>query len=399
MAPKDNPGTGPDDTGDIARMIREGNDILAETKAEQARLAERLDAIEAKAGRDRLSVKGADLDRAAETKDDRDHCAAFAAWLKAPGDHNTKQRLAQIEEKAASGATDAAGGFLVPELISRPLLRRARDMNMLRPICRVIGVASGDVVLPLANSASTSGWVGETDTRTATTEDTLSGPKPSFGTLFANISATEELVGDAVFDVAGWFTLEAAEKLAEAEMAAIVSGNGTNKPTGFLHVAPEAGADGTRTAGALKYIPTGAASTLGSDPFDALMELVHDLKAGYRQNGRFVMNSSTAGQLRKAKDADGNYMWAPSLEAGQPDRLLGYPVVIAEAMPDIGADAHPIAFGDFSRGYVLADRGGLRVTLDDNITTPGQVRWYIRRRVGGIVYDEHAVRCLKVASS
>jgi HK97 family phage major capsid protein len=108
------------------------------------------------------------------------------------------------------------------------------------------------------------------------------------------------------------------------------------------------------------------------------------------------MNSQTAGTIRKLKDAEGRFIWADGLAAAEPARLLGYPVVIAEGMPGGADEACPIAFGDFGRAFILAENGGLRITIDDNITVPGQVRWYIRARLGGCVYDNKAVRVLKV---
>ena len=379
------------DLSEIKDLVEQGNDAFS---AKAAELSDRLDQIETRANR-----PGAPI--VADTKSDP-HADAFAAWLRDPRNDTKRHELASIEAKQASGLSDAAGGFMVPELIARPLLMRARDSNTLRPVVRQIEVASGDVILPLSNADATSGWAGETDTRTGTTEPTLTGPKPTFGTLFANIEATEELVMDAAFDVGTWFSQEAGAALGEAEAIAIVSGNGTAKPTGILATAPESGVDGSRTAGAFKYLASGTADTLGADPSDIqdlLVNLVYDLKAQYRQAGRWVMNSATAGVVRKLKDADGRMLWSDGLGANEPARLLGFPVTLSEAMPDIAADAHPIAFGDFTRGYVLADRGGLRVTIDDNVTVPGVVKWYIRRRVGGIGYDTHAVRFAKCAAS
>ncbi|WP_101067715.1 phage major capsid protein [Roseovarius salinarum] len=380
-----------DQLNEIQNLVEQGNDAFS---AKAAELSDRLDQIETQMGR-----PGAPGVKAEESDP---HSDAFSAWLRDPRNDTKRHALADVEAKQASGTSDAAGGFIVPELIARPLLMRARDANTLRPIVRRIEVASGDVILPLSNADATSGWAGETDTRTGTTEPTLTGPKPTFGTLYALVEATEELVTDAAFNVADWFTMEAGAALGEAEAIAMVSGNGTNKPTGILHTAPEAGADGSRTAGAFKYLPSGTADTLGADPSavqDLLVNLVYDLKAQYRQAGRWLMNSATAGEVRKLKDADGRMLWSDGLGASEPARLLGFPVTLSEAMPSIGADAHPIAFGDFSRGYVLADRGGLRVTVDDNVTQPGRVRWYIRRRIGGIGYDTHAVRFAKCATS
>lgn len=381
------------DRAELKSAVEDLSETVADVKewrAESKQLAERLDGIETRMNRPAGVANAAEPD---------EHLQAFTSWLRDPRSDAKRHQLADIQAKAASGTSDAAGGYAVPEVIANPLLMRARDANTLRPIVRNIAVASGDVVLPLSNADASSGWAGEDDTRNATTVPTLSGPRPTFGTNYAYVTATEELVSDFAFDVASWFTMEAGAALGEAEATAMVSGNGSKKPTGMLNVAPESGADGTRTAGAFKYIATGVADDFSEDPSDDLVNLVYDLKAQYRTAGRWVMNSATAGLIRKFKDSDGRMIWSDGLAAMEPARLLGYPVTISEAMPDLVADAHPIAFGDFDRAYVLADRGGLRVTLDDNITTPGFVKWYIRRRVGGIAYDTHAVRFLKIAAS
>lgn len=334
-----------------------------------------------------------------QSPDERQHLDLFAKMLRNPKSSQVRAELQELEAKTASGATGGAGGFLIPTILQGPLLRRATNGNPWRALVRQVEVASRDVPFPLSNSNSTTGWVGENDTRAATDEATLLSAKPTFGTLYALVEASEELVMDSAFDIAAWFTAEAADKMAEAEATAIVSGNGTNKPTGLLHVAPQSGADGSRTNNAFRYLPSGNANTLGSAPADLLVNLVYDLKAGYRSRGTWAMNSQVAGEIRKLKDTTGRFLWTDGLAAGQPATLLGYPVVIAEDMPAVAANTHPIAFGDFERAYILADNGGLRVTVDDNVTVPGKVRWYIRRRLGGIPYDNQAVRFLKVATS
>jgi HK97 family phage major capsid protein len=166
-----------------------------------------------------------------------------------------------------------------------------------------------------------------------------------------------------------------------------------------LNVAPQAAVDGSRTNNAFRYLPSGTAATLGADPASLLVNLLYDLKAGHRANAVWAMNSAVAAVIRTLKDSTGRFLWADGLALGQPASLLGYPVVICEAMPGIGANAHPIAFGNFDRGYILADNGALRVTVDDNVTTPGKVRWYIRKRVGGIPFDNEAVRFIKCATT
>lgn len=375
------------------KVLVEAVDSHYTTKS--AELERRIAAVETKANR----PGGGFTAKAAETPEAKEHLDAFTAFLRAPKDQEVKAQLAAIERKTASGATDPAGGFLVPEVILGPLLRRVSSGNPLRQIVRQVLVQTRDVNFPLSNGNSVSGWIGENATRTDTAEATLTNVKPTFGTLYSLVGASEELMMDSVFDVASWFIGEAGDRMAEAEATAIVSGNGSDKPTGLLNVAPQSGADGARTNNAFRYIPTGQAATLAINPLDTLMTVVYDLKAGHRANASWVMNSVVASTLRLVKDSTGRFIWQDSLVIGQPASLLGYPVVICEAMPNIGANAHPIAFGNFDRGYILADNGGVRVTVDDNITVPGKVRWYIRRRVGGIPFDNEAVRFIKCATT
>lgn len=368
------------------------------------KLLEEQNEIDREIGRYQASIEDfvASVNRSSgmQNQGNREHAEAFTAFLRSPHDMRARQNLADMEiRNISSGGTDAGGGFLIPEFILGPLMQRAVDVNPFRNLVRVVQVQSRDVNFPLSNSNSTTGWVGEAATRTATTEATVSNAKPTFGTLYAYVEATEELVVDSAFDIGSWFSTEAGGKMGTAEMASIISGNGTDKPTGLLNAAPTTGADGSRAAGVLKYLPTGNASTLGAAPSDLLITTVYDLKAEYRSNATWVMNSTLAGEIRKLKDSQGRFLWTDGIAAGEASTLLGYPVRIAESMPGVAANTHPILFGDFSRAYILCENGGLRVTLDDNVTVPGRVKWYIRRRVGGTVYDNDAVRAIKVAAT
>lgn len=342
------------------------------------------------------AARGRDVSVSAGERAEDQHTRAFADWLRAPLSKRTQSVLEQVEQRSANSLTDAAGGYVVPEIISGPLMSRARDANPLRSVVRVVNVSSGDVVFPLSNADASSGWVGETGTRSDTTEPTLAGKKPTFGVCYSYVKMTEEMAQDATIDVGDWFEREAGAALGEAEMLSIISGNGTNKPTGLLNTAPESGDDGSRTADAFKYL---AAASAAAFTMDEMLDLVYDLKAKYRANGKWLMNSSTAGALRKMKTGDGAYLWQDAVIAGQPNTFSGYPVIICEGMQDVAANQHPIAFGDFSAAYILAQRSALTVTADDNITEPGFVKLYIRHRIGGCVYDENAVRFLKMAAA
>lgn len=331
--------------------------------------------------------------------------ATFAAYLRNPRGGEAQLGMMELSESVKvqnnlSGTTDPAGGFLIPSEIVGPLQKRVGILNPWRDLVRVIQVGTRYISLPLSNANMASGWIGETVARTGTTAPSLHSAKPTFGTIYSLVSVAEELMNDSAFPIQDWLLMESADKFAADEAAAIVSGNGTDKPTGFLNTAPEAAADGSRTsANALRYIPSGAAATLGSDIPGLLAKTIYDLKAGYRQNAVWAMNSATAGALMSLKDTTGRPLWSDGLAIGQPASLYGYRVVISEAMPDIGTNAHPIAFGDFSRAYVLAEINDLRIGIDDNITAPGFVKFYMRRRLGGCVYDNNAVRVIKCATT
>ena len=146
----------------------------------------------------------------------------------------------------------------------------------------------------------------------------------------------------------------------------------------------------------LDRLPTGAAADFATtNAADCIISLVYALGADYRANGTFVMNSKTAGAVRKMKDADGRFLWSDGLAAAEPARLMGYPVQVCEDMPDIAAGAHAIAFGDFRAGYTIAERPDLRI-LRDPFSAKPHVLFYASKRVGGDVTDFAAIKLLKI---
>jgi HK97 family phage major capsid protein len=304
-----------------------------------------------------------------------------------------------LSRKAISGATGAAGGFALPEEINQVVQDQLIDVSPIRSIARIVQVQTPDYKLLIGARGTTTAWNAEaTDRSTETNTPTLVEVAPTFGELWAYPSISQFALDDLVFDPEGWLQLNVTDAFAQAEGAAFVAGNGTNRPTGFLTGTPVATGDASRAAGVLQFLPTGTSGTLGSAPADLLVTMVYTLKAGYRANARWVMNSATAGTVRKFKDSEGRFLWADSLAAGQPPLLLGYEVVIAEDMPDIAANSFPIAFGDFGRGYLIADRTGLRI-IRDEVTKPGWVRYLIGKRVGGAIADSNAIKLIKCSAT
>ena len=359
----------------------------------------RLEEVELKAARPGNSSKDSD-----ETPAAREYREAFVSWMRNPMDHERQIKVSQaarnLETRAAATVTStgSAGGFALPEQIERNIARLSRDISPIRQIATVRTVSTPDYKELFDINGATTEWVGEGGTRSQTNTPDLAEVAPTFGMLSARPRASEESLDDLFFDVESWLQLSVAEAFAAAEGAAFVSGNGTNRPTGFLAgPAPVVTADTSRAFGTLQYIPGGQAAVMPTSA-DVFYDMIYALRARYRNNARWVTSKAILSSLRKYKDTTNAYLWQPSLVAGQPDSFMGYAITEAEDMPAVAANAFPLAFGDFREGYLIADRVSLRVTRDD-ITVPGFVQWYIRKRLGGRLRNTEAIKLLRISTT
>jgi HK97 family phage major capsid protein len=305
---------------------------------------------------------------------------------------------AGVELKAVQGTSDAAGGYAVPEEIDAEIDRTLTSISPIRAIANVVKVGTSGYRKLVTTGGTPSGWVSEVAGRPETATPSFTEIAPPFGELYANPAASQAMLDDAAFDVERWLAQEIATEFARAEGAAFVGGSGVNQPKGFLN-APVSGAlDSVRPLGTLQFVTSGAAAGFETgSPQDRLIDLVQALRPPYRQGAVFVMNSSTAARIRKMKTADGAFLWQPGLVAGQPDTLLGYPLVEAEDMPDIGADSLSIAFGNFKAGYLIAERAETQI-LRDPYTHKPFVHFYATKRVGGQVVNSEAIKLMKFAA-
>lgn len=343
---------------------------------------------------------------------------AFLAWVRDPSDNERRSALQQrakelrrVEAKAggdddgfetraaqASAATGAAGGFALPEVIERQIARLSVDMSPIRQIATVRTVGSPDYKELFDVNGAAFEWVGETDTRNQTNTPDLAEVAPTFGMASAKPQASEESLDDLFFDVEGWLVQSAAEAIGQGEGAAYVGGNGTKKPTGFLAgPAPLTTADATRAFGTLQYIASGQAAAMPTSA-DIFYDIIYSLRARYRANARWVTSKLVLSAMRKYKDTTNQYLWQPSVVAGEPMTFMGYGITEAEDMPVVAANAFPLAFGDFREGYLIADRVGMRITRDE-ITSPGFVKFYVRKRTGGKLRNTQAIKLLKIAAA
>jgi HK97 family phage major capsid protein len=305
--------------------------------------------------------------------------------------------LKMREQKDVTIGSDAGGGYAVPEQISRDIGVLEKKYSPVRDLVRVVQIGTSDYKELLTIRGATSGWVGETGSRSATGTPTIRNIVPTQGELYAYPQASEWSLDDPFFSLESWLTENVAREFALQEGSAVLTGNGTTKPTGMLNTTPVTTADYAsplRAAAAYEYVASDLTPGGSGVLADTLFDLVYKLNTSYRAAGVWIMNSTTLGAVRKLKDTTNQYLWQPGLVAGQPDRLLGYPISTWEQMSDIGANNFPVGFGDWREAYVLVDRVGLRVTRDQ-VTNPGYVRFYIRRRLGGIVRNNDAAKFLR----
>lgn len=305
---------------------------------------------------------------------------------------------AGVELKSFNGASGAAGGYAVPREIDAVIDTTLKAISPIRGIANVVRTGTAGYRKLVSAGGVVAGWASETGARAETATPVFNEIVPPSGELYANPAASQAMLDDAQFDVEGWLAGEIAREFAVAEGAAFVSGNGVNKPRGFLTYTTTNEGDAARAFGSLQYVASGAAGAFGTGGPDKLIDLVQSLRAPYRQGASFVMNSATLAVIRKMKTSDGAFLWQPSVAAGQPATLLGYPVVEAEDMPDIAANSLSIAFGNFAAGYVIAERGETSI-LRDPFSNKPFVHFYAVKRIGGGVANSEAIKLMRFSAS
>jgi HK97 family phage major capsid protein len=320
-----------------------------------------------------------------------EHKAAFDGFMRT-GD---TRRMLKLEEKALSVGSGQDGGYTVPAEVEAAVNRSLKAISPIRAIAGIRQVSGNVYKRPFATSGTDTGWVAETAARAQTNTPVLAELQFPTMELYAMPAASSTLLDDSIVNIDEWLAEEVRLAFALQEGAAFVTGDGINKPKGFLAYTTVANA--SWTWGNLGYIASGVAGAFpASNPGDKILDLIYATKAPYRANGTFVMNRQTQSAIRKMKDGQGNYLWQPSTKPGDTPSLMGYAVAESEDMPDIAANSLSMAFGDFSRGYLIVDRAGIRVLRDPYSAKP-YVLFYTTKRVGGGVQDFDAIKLMKFA--
>lgn len=333
------------------------------------------------------------------------------AGLMGPGNREQSEHFKAFMSFARRGdiqasmsvGSDPDGGYALPQEIDDEIDKLLLNQSPMRRICKVVPISTPDYHKLVNLGGTTSGWVGETDARPGTSTPQLSKLTPYMGEIYANPAATQQSLDDLGFDVAAFLTEGIAEEFSAQEGEAFLIGDGNKKPKGLLTYATSTDNDAARAFGTLQHVTTADAAgfitpTATASPADCLVNLLYSVRKPYRQGSVWLMNSNTLAVVSKFKDAvNGLPIWQRGLADGQPSTLLGYPIEEDENMPDIGAGALPIAFGNFKKAYTIVDRIGVR-TLRDPFTNKPYVNFYSTKRIGGMLVNSQAVKLLKISA-
>lgn len=403
---------------EIARLLEEQNRAFLDFKTKNQNRHEavdaRLKALESKGSVDplteeRISKLGDDLKDLSKSFYEVEKKANRPGGLGAYMNNRNSEQRKSFEKFLHTGVKDedytqksfsiingSDGGYAVPEELDSNLQKYLFDASTMRQVSSVVQSYSADYKVAINTGGLAAGWVGETNERPETGTPSIALTSAPAGELYCNPAATQWMIDDAGFDLTSWLTGEINGKFSAMEGDAFISGDGMNKPKGFLSYPSATTDDSTRAFGTLKHVVAAAADSI---TMDELIDFSMDLRGVYRRNAVWLMNSATAAMLRKLKTSTGgDYLWQPSLQVGQPAMLLGFPVYLDESMPSIAADTVPVALGDFKQGYRIIDRTPLQV-LRDSLTNKPYVHFYSTKRVSGMLIDSNAIRLFKMAAA
>ena len=340
--------------------------------AEVAALTTRLSALEVRANR-----PGTEQQQQTQNEQAAAETRAFGTYLRL-GNSAPAEEL-----RTLTVSSDPQGGFLAPTEMATEFVRDLVLVSPVRSVASVRQTASPAVAYPTRTGITAAKWKGEAQAQESS--------EPSFGQaeiavkeLNTYVDISNQLLADSAGQAESEVRLALSDDFGQKEGAAFVNGNGALAPEGLM-----VNAD-------IAFLANGHATNLAAD---ALIKLMYSVPTQYRSTGTWAMNGTTLGVVRTLKDGNNNYLWQPSFQAGQPETILGRPVIELPDMADVGANAFPIIFGDFS-GYRIVDRIGLSILVNPFLlATNGITRIHATRRLGGGVLQAAKFKKLKMATS
>jgi HK97 family phage major capsid protein len=306
-------------------------------------------------------------------------------------------RMGDDEKKVLLVSNDTTGGYLAPPTFVQNIIKAVVLFSPMRDLVNVVTIGTGELQQPKRTGTSAATRVGETSTRTESTNPSWGLVKIGAPEMYAEARISNVNLEDSAFDLEKELTDDFSEQFGVTEGNEVINGNGVNKCLGIL----DASAAGPSTP--IAYTASGSSATIAGasgSMADGLINLFHSVKTAYAANGRWALNRLSLGKVRLLKDTTGQYLWQPGVAVGMPNSILGAPYTECPDMPDEAANAFPIAFGDWKRAYTLTERIDMAITRDPlTLANVGQVKFFARRRVGGQVVLGEALRLLKCATS
>ena len=324
---------------------------------------------------------------------DAEYSTKFAAYFRdGAGEGDIKAAQKTGPRAALSEGSSANGGYTTPVEWDRTITDKLKLVSPMRQEASIQSISTIGFSKVFNDRSVGSGWVGEVAARPATTTPGLSSLTWPVGEIYANAAASQDLLDDSLINIADWLTGEVEYEFARQEGIAFLSGDGVNKPSGLLSYVTGGTNAATHPFGAIATTPSGA---VGAYTTDALVSLIYSLPAMFQANAKFYANRSSMSALMKLKNGQGNYIWQPSFQAGQPSTLMAAPIVDMPDMPNVASGLASILYGDMKRTYLIVDRMGTRV-LRDPFTNKPYVQFYCTKRVGGAVMNPEAMKALVI---
>ena len=314
-----------------------------------------------------------------------------------------RKGISTFFKKSLNEEKDKDGGYLIPQEIAVKINQKVMLLSPMRSISKIMRISTNSVDMMIESKQSDAGWAGNMEDRPETDSPEIKKIKIPAHELYAKPKACQKLLDDAQINVEDWLINRMAEKIAILENKAFITGDGQDKPTGFLNY--ESSNDEVREGenfGKLQHFSTGVDGKFENDAsaVNILIDMMCSIKPIYAKNAKWIMSRSALAEIRKLKNNDGVNLWQPSLSEDIPQTLLGYPVILDDDMPALkdGTKSTSIAFGDFQAGYQIVDRQELTI-LRDPYTSKPFVEFYAAKRIGGAVIDFDAIKLLKFERS
>ncbi|MDP1974965.1 MAG: phage major capsid protein [Alphaproteobacteria bacterium] len=348
------------------------------------KLNDAIDSLEGKMGEIKTAMQRP-MRMGFDAKNQTPHEATFMNYLKKGIDTG-------LETKALSVGSEPDGGYLVPRETFGRIIKTLSHQSAMRKLANCVTVSSDSLDLLADKDEFGAGWVAETAQRDETDTAKLAKIRIPVHEQYAEPRITQKLLDDANINVEEWLIQKIVEKMGKVEEQSFIRGDGNGCPRGILSY--EDGMDW----GQIKRFKTGVDGGFNDDhAADILYEALYGLESGYLQGASWLLSRSTLARIRKMKDNEGHYLWQPSMVQGEPSTLLGHPIHMSDAMPNIANDALPIAFGNFKEAYTIVDRFNVRI-LRDPFTAKPYVKFYTTKRVGGDVTNFKAIKLIQTSA-